>query len=391
MHLVAIEWYKIFSLTVPSTWIAFVLAAVLTGLILYVKFGKEASSQFGDLVFVFIVVWKLSVVLTDFTTVIKHPLTILYFSGEKVGVYIGIISIIFYLLYLQVRHKPFLSIDALIYSFISFYTIFAVGVVLFNQSTVLEIVQTLIVVIFIGWSMEKYKETIRWIPAFLLVYGALHVILKESIVSTSMITSIIFGIILLLRGRVGRVFMSKSTLNLSILAILFSAILWTTDEAIDKQNQENALQGESSVDNSATRALAPNFVLDSISGEEMSLADLKGQRVILNFWATWCPPCKAEMPHMQNYFEEHAEEQIATILAVNLTDQDNGLQKIQQFISDYELTFPVVLDVDGKIANQYGIITIPTTFILDEEGNIERKISGPVSEEMLISLLAQMD
>ena len=83
MHLVATEWYKIFSLTVPSTWIAFVLAAVITGIILYVKFGKEASSQFGDLVFVFIIVWKLSVVLTDFTTVIKYPLMILYFSGEK--------------------------------------------------------------------------------------------------------------------------------------------------------------------------------------------------------------------------------------------------------------------------------------------------------------------
>ena len=391
MHLVATEWYKIFSLTVPSTWIAFVLAAVITGIILYVKFGKEASSQFGDLVFVFIIVWKLSVVLTDFTTVIKHPLMILYFSGEKAGVYIGIISIIFYLLYLQVRHKPFLSNDALIYSFISFYMIFAVGVVLFNQSTVLVIVQTLIVVIFIGWFMKKYKEMINWIPAFLLIYGALHVILKESIVSTSMITAIVFGIILLLRGRAGRVFMSKSTLNLSILAILFSAILWTTDEAIDKQKQENLLQDESSVNSSGAGDLAPNFVLDTISGEEMSLADLKGQRVILNFWATWCPPCKAEMPHMQNYFEEHAEEQNTTILAVNLTDQDNGLQKIQQFISDYELTFPVVLDVDGEISNQYGIITIPTTFILDEEGNIEQKISGPVSEEMLISLLAQMD
>ena len=86
------------------------------------------------------------------------------------------------------RQKLFLSNDALIYSFISFYIIFAVVVVLFNQSTVLVIVQTLIVVIFIGWFMKKYKEKINWILAFLLIYGALHVILKESIVSTSMIT-----------------------------------------------------------------------------------------------------------------------------------------------------------------------------------------------------------
>ena len=152
---------------------------------------------------------------------------------------------------------------------------------------------------------------------------------------------------------------------MSILAILFSAILWTTDEAIDKQKQENILQDESSVNSRGTGNLAPNFVLDPISGEEMSLADLKGQRVILNFWATWCPPCKAEMPHMQKYFEEHAEKENTTILAVNLTDQDNGLQKIQQFISDYELTFPVVLDVDGEISNQYGIITEKNSITID--------------------------
>lgn len=106
--MIAAEWYKIFSLTVPSTWINFILAAVLTGP------GKETSSQFYDLFFIFLFVWKFSVLFTDFSNIIKHPWMLLYFSGEKTGVYIGGISVILYSLYRHLQQEPFLLNDSML-------------------------------------------------------------------------------------------------------------------------------------------------------------------------------------------------------------------------------------------------------------------------------------
>ncbi|WP_342599919.1 redoxin domain-containing protein [Psychrobacillus sp. FSL H8-0483] len=384
--MVAAEWYKIFSLTVPSTWIAFILAAVLTGFILYVKFGKETSSQFGDILFVFLFVWKFSVLFTDFSNVIKHPWMLLYFSGEQTGVYIGVVSVILYILYRQLRQKVLLN-DSMHFAFMSFYSSYAVLVVFFNQSSLYKVLLTLGVAVFLGWLLMNYAASINWCLPFLFVFGALHLILQGTLLSTSMITASMLGLFLFLKASNEGVLINKKGISLSILALLFGAILWTIDEAVVKQEQINQ---EIEVVSSEGKEKAPNFTLTSLSGKELSLADYKGKRVILNFWATWCPPCKAEMPHMQTYFEEYAEEQNAIVLAVNLTSQDNGIKKIQQFNSEYNLTFPVLLDEKGDVASQYGIITIPTTFVLDEEGYIDKKISGPVSEHMLINLLEQL-
>ena len=74
---------------------------------------------------------------------------------------------------------------------------------------------------------------------------------------------------------------------------------------------------------------APNFTLTTLDGEEVTLADYQGKKVVLNFWATWCPPCKAEMPHMQNYYEDMAEQENVEILAVNLTSSDVGIDKVE--------------------------------------------------------------
>lgn len=133
-------------------------------------------------------------------------------------------------------------------------------------------------------------------------------------------------------------------------------------------------------------ALAPEFTLSDLNGKAVNLSDFKGKIVILNFWTTWCPPCIEEMPEMQRFYEKNKDHRIE-IVAVNLTNFDNGQQAIESFIQDYGLTFPVLLDKDGVVRSMYEILTIPTSFILDTEGGVFQKIVGPMNEQMMDELV----
>lgn len=136
----------------------------------------------------------------------------------------------------------------------------------------------------------------------------------------------------------------------------------------------------------------PNFKLTTFDDEVIELSALKGKKVILNFWASWCGPCKAEMPHMQNYYENYAEEDNVEIVAVNMTTQERrGLTGIEEFIADYELTFPIPLDKEGDVIIDYGVVTIPTTYILGTNGRLEQKVVGPMDEKTIRKLVEHID
>jgi peroxiredoxin len=135
---------------------------------------------------------------------------------------------------------------------------------------------------------------------------------------------------------------------------------------------------------------APDFELITLEGESVKLSDYQGKKVILNLWATWCPPCQAEMPHMQNFYEKNKENGIE-ILAVNLTSMDNGRATIQQFVDDFGLTFQIPLDEDGEIGRQYQAVSIPTSYMIDTKGIISKKIVGPMDEAMMENLTEAME
>lgn len=136
---------------------------------------------------------------------------------------------------------------------------------------------------------------------------------------------------------------------------------------------------------------APNFTLTNLDGEEVTLADLRGKNVILNFWATWCPPCEAEMPHFQKYYEQHAKEDNVEIIAVNATYAKEKIERVKQFVEAYELTFPILLEPTEEVAKQYEVIFIPSTFLIDREGKIQRSIRGPLDLDALQSYVAELN
>lgn len=122
---------------------------------------------------------------------------------------------------------------------------------------------------------------------------------------------------------------------------------------------------------------APNFELETLKGEKVKLSQLQGKKVMLNFWATWCPPCKAEMPFMEKFYQEAADE--IEIIAVNI-DTEND---VAGFAKDMKITFPILLDKKEQVMKTYQVISIPTTYFIDKKGMIQHKFIGAMSPEKM--------
>ena len=128
--------------------------------------------------------------------------------------------------------------------------------------------------------------------------------------------------------------------------------------------------------------LAPDFELQTTTGETIKLSDLRGQAVLVNLWATWCPPCRAEMPAIEKIYNEYKDDGLV-ILAVNMTYQDTA-SNIAPFIDEYDLTFPILLDTNNSVGSAYQLRSLPSSFFIDRDGIIsEVVIGGPMAEALL--------
>lgn len=135
---------------------------------------------------------------------------------------------------------------------------------------------------------------------------------------------------------------------------------------------------------------APDFTLKTLDGKTMTLSELKGKKVVLNFWATWCPPCKEEMPFFQQYYEKYADEDNVEIVAVNITLKDK-LDQVKSFVESYHLTFPILLMEEEDLMETYRIYTIPSTFMINTKGEIEKQILGPLDVDTLRDYVTNLE
>lgn len=120
---------------------------------------------------------------------------------------------------------------------------------------------------------------------------------------------------------------------------------------------------------------APNFILPRLDGKMVSLSDYKGKVVLVNIWATWCPPCVAETPSLDRLYKTLKGDDFE-LLAVSIDEA--GDKVIVPFMKKYNLSFPVLLDPRGSILKVYGTIGVPESFIIRKDGTIERKITGAI-------------
>lgn len=171
--------------------------------------------------------------------------------------------------------------------------------------------------------------------------------------------------------------MGPSQRRVIYLVILGLGLLWIYLSA----DRSNASPSES-VAAPQAGFLAPDFELTATSGEIIRLSDLRGQAVLVNLWATWCPPCREEMPSIEKVYNEY-KDQGFVVLAINMTYQDDP-QKISPFVTERGLTFPILLDETGDTANDYQLRSLPSSFFIRRDGVInEVVIGGPMAEALL--------
>lgn len=120
---------------------------------------------------------------------------------------------------------------------------------------------------------------------------------------------------------------------------------------------------------------APDFTFPDLHGKEVSLSDYRGKVVLVNIWATWCGPCRDEMPSMQRLYERLKGKDFE-ILAVSI--DSTGSKAVAPFMEELNLTFPALLDPEGKIRTLYGITGVPESYVVDKKGILVEKVIGPL-------------
>ncbi|NLD49859.1 MAG: TlpA family protein disulfide reductase [Clostridiaceae bacterium] len=206
----------------------------------------------------------------------------------------------------------------------------------------------------------------------------------------------------------------KKYLLAALLALLFSVSYTACNSSkIEKPPQSSAAAGENNIitedeannqtnNEQKDELVVPDFSLTDLNGNTVKLSDYKGKVVILNFWASWCPPCVGEMPDFDKVNRKLVAGDDAVILAVNLTDgRKETEEKARKFIKDKGYSLNVLLDKDGSAADQYMIYSIPTTYIINRDGTLYtyrdkkgipyKRFEGAISEEILLDVLEQLD
>ena len=154
-------------------------------------------------------------------------------------------------------------------------------------------------------------------------------------------------------------------INVAIVILLAVFLLSACNDSSQQpqQVQQGSLVGKA----------APALTLTDMQGRQVSLAQFHGKVVILNFWATWCPPCREEMPSMEKLYQDYKEQGLV-LLAVNI--EENGKQAVSTFLQKRPYSFPILLDSDNVAQNTFGVFRFPESFIIDRNGVIVEKIVG---------------
>lgn len=193
------------------------------------------------------------------------------------------------------------------------------------------------------------------------------------------------------------------TVKIGGILMIFMGILMLTGKMnavsgalSSTETQEEATETESEEEEEAAEEVktipAIDFTLKDQYGNTHTLSDYKGKTVFLNFWATWCSPCRAEMPDIQKLYEEFQQEEedivILGVAAPNL-GREKSEEGIKGFLEENGYTYPVVMDTEAEAFQAYGINSFPTTFMIDKDGNVFGYIPGQLSEETMRDIIGQ--
>ena len=172
-----------------------------------------------------------------------------------------------------------------------------------------------------------------------------------------------------------------------ILFCLFFAMTAPADESVYSEAETEQIS--ETEEETETVVPAPDFTFEDQYGETHTLSDYRGKVVFLNFWATWCPPCKAEMPDIQTLYEKYQDSEEVAILGVAFPEQsgEGTVEEVAQFLEDNGYTYPVVMATDRHMALKYAIQAFPTTFMIDKDGNIFGYLAGMMDYDTMEKII----
>lgn len=175
---------------------------------------------------------------------------------------------------------------------------------------------------------------------------------------------------------------SKMMLAIALILILggLGSLIWMSFKTAEPKPTTNSYGAPALAQQGGS---VTDFSIGSLDGDNIALADYEGDVIIMNFWATWCPPCRAEMPGLNRFYEAHQDEGLV-ILAIN---EEEAVETVRPFIQANNFTFPVLLDLQGRVAQQYSTRSFPTTFIIDRQGVIQHVQTGEISERELEAIV----
>jgi peroxiredoxin len=170
------------------------------------------------------------------------------------------------------------------------------------------------------------------------------------------------------------------------IAIIFAMLGWAAYDFWQGQQTTGDKTPESIEVGLQQGNTAPEFKLETMDGDTVHLSDFKGEPVIVNFWATWCPPCRAEIPDLQNIHD--AEE--AVVLAVNMTESEQNEETVAEFADELQMTFPILMDRKSDVMDTYQVQAYPTSYVIDNEGRIAFVGIGAMNEEQFLRVLVEI-
>lgn len=355
------------NLTINADWAAFLIA-----LLLYVLINKlvkrSRSGWFEDTVFTYILVWKFSYILFEFPLFLKNPLSALYFSGGVMGHILGVIVAILLFVWKIRKNNEEFQWRSWLFTFAGFYLVWQGCSFILAKDYAIGIL-AIGLYLFINYRMRENEQS-YYVYLFILLNSMLLAYEDQlfSIKGWMFVGITLFALSFLIRKEM------KNIISFIVLNVLMTVVVFNF---VDNQEQQ-IVRGE-----------VIDFEMQTISGETVRLSDYEGKKVILNFWATWCPPCKAEMPHMQKLYEHHSDE--VEVIAINLTSRDNGVDEVKSFVESYGLTFTIPLDVDGVYGKLYEVTTIPTSYVINTKGEVVQKVVGPMDERMMKNIIQEIE
>ena len=330
---------------IPAYLLAFLVAY------LYVDWKSKklnSTKQIDLLLWTYVGAWKLSYIIFYYDAFIQAPFSMLYFDGGLKGHIIGLI-LVGTLYFLK---QPYFHLTIVFAQWIRFITLYEAVLASSIGDWLFACLWVLLLILF-EW---KKWQWLVFIPLVVLL-------IQHTLLAPFVWIHIILIVMQIVKQK------RTQWVGLTILSILLGLFL----NEIELHTKQLAAGDR-------------HIQLKTVEGQTYDTREQEDEIIVVNFFATWCPPCKAEMPHLQSFADQLPDQ--TQLIGVNLTKRDDGIDVLKRFMDNYHVTYPILLDQDDRYGKQYRVVSIPTTVLL-KNGNEIHRIVGPVSEEGLRKLIMQ--